>query len=98
MPDNQKIANDIFIPIERSKGAVSGHKVVCEITDYGRDGRKPEGKIVEILGHVNDPGVDILSIVKAYDLPVEFSEKIFEPGRACGKKRSVKPIWQEEWT
>lgn len=75
VPDNQKIANDIFIPIERSKGAVSGHKVVCEITDYGRDGRKPEGKIVEILGHVNDPGVDILSIVKAYDLPVEFSER-----------------------
>ena len=55
--------------------AVSGHKVVCEITDYGRDGRKPEGKIVEVLGHVNDPGVDILSIVKAYDLPIEFSEK-----------------------
>ena len=88
VPDNQKIANDIFIPIERSKGAVSGHKVVCEITDYGRDGRKPEGKIVEILGHVNDPGVDILSIVKAYDLPVEFSEKILNQAERVAKEVS----------
>lgn len=74
--DNTKIAEDIFVPTERSKGAVSGHKVVCQITDYGKENRKPEGKIIEILGHVNDPGVDIMSIVKGYELPVEFSEKI----------------------
>lgn len=76
MPDNPKFGSDIFIPQERSKGAVSGHKVVVEITDYGKEGRKPEGKVVEIIGHINDPGTDIMSIVKAYDLPVEFSEKI----------------------
>ena len=76
IPDNTKISEDVFVPVERSKGAVSGHKVVCEITDYGKNNRKPEGKITEILGHVNDPGVDILSIVKGYELPTEFSEKI----------------------
>ena len=76
VPDNPKFGSDIFIPLERSKGAVSGHKVVVEITDYGKEGRKPEGKVVEIIGHINDPGTDIMSIVKAYDLPVEFSEKI----------------------
>lgn len=76
VPDNPKFGKDIFIPQERSKGAVSGHKVVVELTDFGGDGRKPEGKVVEILGHINDPGTDILSIVRAYDLPVEFSEKI----------------------
>ena len=76
IPDNTKIGEDIFVPVERSKGAVSGHKVVCEITDYGKNNRKPEGKITEILGHVNDPGVDIMSIVKGYELPTEFSEKI----------------------
>ncbi len=76
IPDNTKICEDIFVPAERSKGAVSGHKVVCEITDYGKDNRKPEGKVTEILGHVNDPGVDIMSIVKGYELPIEFSEKI----------------------
>ncbi len=76
IPDNEKIGTDIFVPSERSKGAVSGHKVVCEITDYGKDNRKPEGKIIEILGHVNDPGVDIMSIVRGYELPVEFPEKV----------------------
>ena len=76
IPDNQKLAEDIFIPIERSKGAVDGHKVVVELTDYGSERKKPEGKVVEILGHINDPGVDIMSIVKGFDLPVEYPEKV----------------------
>ena len=76
IPDNPKLGKDVFVPVERSKGAVSGHKVVAELTDYGGGGRNPEGRITEILGHVNDPGVDIMSIVRGYELPVEFSEKI----------------------
>lgn len=76
VPDNPKFDSDIFIPLERSKGAVNGHKVVVEITQYGKKGKNPEGKVVEILGHINDPGVDILSIVRAYGLPVEFDPKV----------------------
>ena len=76
IPDNAKLPQDIYVPMERSKGAMTGHKVVVEITGYGTDRRSPEGKVVEILGHVNDPGVDIMSIVKGYELPVEFSEKV----------------------
>lgn len=76
IPDHKKIAADIFVPKERSKGAMDGHKVVCEITDYGNGKHHPEGKIVEILGHINDPGVDILSIVKGFGLPIEFPEKV----------------------
>ena len=76
VPDNPRFGTDIFIPLEKSKGAVKGHKVVVEITKYARPGKNPEGKVVEILGHVNDPGTDILSIVRAYELPMEFSEKI----------------------
>ena len=76
IPDNQRFLQDIFVPEERAKGAVDSHKVVVELTSYGSDNAKPEGKIVEILGHVNDPGVDIMSIVKSYDLPVEFPEKV----------------------
>ena len=76
IPDNSKMSKDIFVPAERSKGAVTGHKVVVEITDYGNLNRKPEGKIIEILGHENDPGVDIMSIIKGYDLPMEFGEKV----------------------
>ena len=76
IPDNSKIGTDIFVPKERSKGAVDGHKVVVELTSYGDEKHKPEGKVVEILGHVNDPGVDIMSIVRGFDLPVEFGEKV----------------------
>ncbi len=76
VPDNKRFAEDIFIPVERANGAVDGHKVVVEIIDYGSVKKSPEGKIIEIIGHINDPGVDIMSIVKNYDLPVEFSEKV----------------------
>ncbi len=75
-PDNQKFSKDIFVPLERSKGAVTGHKVVVEITNYGSEKKKPEGKVIEILGHVNDPGTDILSIIKTNDLPTEFPTKV----------------------
>ncbi len=77
IPDNQKFGFDIFVAKEHTAGAVEGHKVIVEITDYGdASGRRnPEGKIIEILGHMDDPGVDILSIVKNYDLPVDFTEK-----------------------
>lgn len=85
IPDLEKISTDIYIPSEGSKGAVTGHKVVVEITDYGDDKHKPEGMITEILGHVNDPGVDILSIVKGYDLPVEFEEKLLNQAERVGK-------------
>ncbi len=77
-PDLSKIARDIFIPQEHSQGAVSGHKVVVEITDYGGERRNPEGRVIEILGHENDPGVDILSIVRGYELPMEFDERVLE--------------------
>lgn len=82
IPDNQKLADDIFIPREFCNGAMDGHKVVVDITSYGEDGtgnrsgKKPEGKIIEILGHINDPGVDIMSIVRGFGLPMEFPIKV----------------------
>ena len=75
--DDKKIAKDIFISRENTKGAVTGHKVVVEITDYGEDRRNPEGKVIEILGHINDPGVDILSVIRRYELVVEFPEEVY---------------------
>ena len=88
IPDNQKLGQDIFVPKERSKGAVDGHKVVVEITDYGKGGRNPEGKVIEILGHINDPGVDILSIVKAFDLPMIFPEKVLNQAERVAEEVS----------
>ena len=138
IPDRIRLSQDIFVPEERSMGAVDGHKVVVEITDYGspapgrtgasgnlrRDGtgrrgeiregdgtgrrgevreeedreekgfrgnaaRSPEGRVVEILGHVNDPGVDILSIVRSYELPVEFPENVLQQAARAAKAVSA---------
>ena len=77
IPDNPRISRDIFIPQGCDAGAVTGHKVIVKIKDYGNGpDKKPEGVITSILGHMNDPGVDILSIVKAYGLPEEFPPEV----------------------
>ncbi len=78
IPDNQKLNFDIYVRKENSMDALSGMKVVCEIINYGDDDKSPEGVITEIIGHVNDPGVDILSIVKDLDIPYEFPEEVME--------------------
>lgn len=83
--DNAKFSNDIFIAKENSKGAVDGHKVLVEILDYGDERHNPEGKIVEIIGHENDPGVDITSIAIAFGIPTEFPEKVLNQAEGMNK-------------
>lgn len=78
VPDLKRFTKDIYISIEDSLGAVTGHKVVVKITDFGSDTKNPEGKITEIIGHINDPGTDILAIVKAYGIPMEFPEEVLK--------------------
>lgn len=78
IPDNQKLGKDIFIPQGKDMGAVTGHKVVVQMTDFGGDGKKPEGVVIEIIGHVNDPGTDILSIIKGYGLPEEYPPEVMK--------------------
>ena len=76
IPDNQKFGSEIAIARERTKGAVGGHKVVVKVTDFGTGGRLPEGRIIEILGHVDDPGVDIMSVIRGNGLPVVFPPEV----------------------
>ena len=78
VPDNGKIGCDIFIPKAKCNGAVTGHKVVVKIDNYGTESKNPEGEITEIIGHIDDPGTDIMSIIKAYDLPVDFPESVIK--------------------
>lgn len=76
LPDNQRFSQDLYIPQQFSMGAVTGDKVVAEITDYGSKNRSPEGRIKEVLGNENDPGTDIMAIAKSYGLPMEFPKKV----------------------
>ncbi len=83
--DSNKLDRDIFIPAGKDMGAVSGHKVVCHIDDYGDDSHKPEGRITEIIGHKNDPGVDILSIVRSFGIETEFPDKVIKQASTVAK-------------
>ncbi|HBZ10833.1 MAG TPA: ribonuclease R [Bacillus bacterium] len=78
IPDDKKIADDIFIPKNASMGAVEGHKVITRITTYPENRKNAEGEIIQILGHKNDPGVDILSIIHKHDLPLAFPDEVME--------------------
>ena len=78
VPDNPRITVDIFVPEGADMGAVTGHKVIVKLTSYGGGRKNPEGRVIQILGHVNDPGVDILSIIKAYGLPESYPDDVME--------------------
>ncbi|MCR4721680.1 MAG: ribonuclease R [Lachnospiraceae bacterium] len=75
-PDNQKFGSDIFIPKGFTEHAVSGNKVICEITFFGNASRKPEGHITNIIGHIDDPGSDIISVIRAFGIPLEFPDGV----------------------
>lgn len=78
VPDNRRMnPADIFIAKEHGNGALNGQKVVAEIIAEAKEKehKSPEGKITEILGDANEPGIDILSVVRGYELPDDFSER-----------------------
>jgi ribonuclease R len=76
--DDKRIANDIFIPQNEEAGAVDGHKVVVKIIKYPEGRMSAEGKVIKVLGHKNDPGMDILSIIYKHGIPTEFPEEVIE--------------------
>lgn len=80
--DDKRIPNDIFIKKEESQGAISGHKVIVHITKFPEGTMLAEGEVVEILGHKNDPGMDIISIIHKYGITVDFPEEVLDHAKA----------------
>ena len=76
IPDDKNYSVDVYIPNKKTMGAKKGDKVVALITSYPDNRRNPEGKIVEILGKKFDLKAEELSIIKSYDLPLDFTEKV----------------------
>lgn len=81
--DDKRIPNDIFIPKNKMNGAVSGHKVLVRITKYPENRMSAEGEITKILGHKNDPGIDILSIIYKHGIKMDFPEEVLEQAAAA---------------
>ena len=92
VPDNKKESKDIFISKKNKNGAKNNSKVVVKITKEGTVNKKPEGKVVEILGKVDEAGVDLLSIVKEYKLPYEFPVKVIEEAKSIEKEVNKEEI------
>ncbi|EGQ3557178.1 ribonuclease R [Staphylococcus pseudintermedius] len=78
VPDDKRIMQDIFVPKSQELGAVEGHKVLVQITQYSDGTNSPEGQISAILGHKNDPGVDILSIIYQHGIEIEFPDDVLK--------------------
>lgn len=74
--DDAKFATDIYIPKKRMNGAKNGQKVLVKIDKWPSPGKKPEGRVLEILGYPDEPHVDILSVAKSLDIPMEFSKTV----------------------
>ncbi|OZT77087.1 ribonuclease R [Salinicoccus roseus] len=83
VPDSKKVVDDIFIPKNQNLGAVDGHKVLVEITKYREEESNPEGHVIQILGHKNDPGVDILSIIFQHGIEIEFPDEVMKAAEAA---------------
>ncbi|WP_426606401.1 ribonuclease R [Bacillus subtilis] len=78
IPDDKKITSDIFIPKNGKNGTAEGHKVVVKLTSYPEGRMNAEGEVETILGHKNDPGIDILSVIHKHGLPGEFPADAME--------------------
>ena len=84
VPDNKSFETDIFIPKKYFGKARNNHKVVVEITKYPSKGKNAEGKVVEVIGDINQAGVDMLSIIKEHSLPARFPKEVVNEAKTKG--------------
>ena len=92
VPDDKNFGTDIFISKKNCGKARNNHKVLVKIIKYPEKGKKAEGKVLEVLGNVNEAGVDMLSLIKEYKLPSTFPEPVVEEAKKCGNKINEKDI------
>ena len=92
VPDDKNFGTDIFISKNDFGKARNGHKVLVKITKYPSKGKKAEGKVIEVLGPTNQAGIDMLSLIKEYNLPARFPEPVVQEAQECGTEINKKEI------
>ncbi len=92
IPDSQKIPTDIFIAKKNMGNAKNNEKVLVEITKQPAKGKKLEGKVIEIIGRIDEAGVDMLCLMKEYGLPNEFSKTVLNELEYIDEKIDKKDI------
>ena len=84
VPDDKNFGTDIFISKSNWGKARNNHKVLVKILKYPENGKNAEGEIIEVIGGVNEAGVDMLSLIKQYELPYKFPEEVVKEAKAFG--------------
>jgi ribonuclease R len=86
IPDDPRIPHDIYVPEPRDMGrpARVGDKVVVELREWESRHTNPEGEVVEVLGAPGEEGVDMLSVLRQYDLPLHFPKAVLHEAHAIG--------------
>lgn len=92
VPDDKKLGTDIFISKKNFGKARNNHKVLVKILKYPERGKNAEGKVIEVIGNVNEAGVDMLSLIKEYNLPYKFPEPVIEEAKKINERISKKDI------
>ena len=92
VPDDKKFGTDIFISKKDFGKARNNQKVVVKITKFAEKGRKAEGKIIEVLGNRDEAGIDMLSLVREYNLPYEFPEPVLKEAKSLDINITEKDI------
>ena len=91
-PDDRGFNTDIFISKKNFNKAKNNQKVVVKITKFPQGNRSAEGRIIEIIGYIDEAGVDMLSLVKEYNLPYEFPDDVIKEATAIKEEISKKDI------
>lgn len=97
VPDDKRVHGDIFIPSKKLMHARDGQKVIAKITKWPEDGKKAEGKIIEVVGDVGDPGIDIAEIIHKHQLPKGFSKKVLEEATRFKELSKDEMHGREDW-
>ncbi len=86
IPDDPRMPQDIYVPEPRDVGrpALAGDKVVVELQAWESRHTNPEGEVIEVLGAPDEEGVDMLSVIRQYNLPLHFPKKVLQEARALG--------------
>ena len=81
VPDDKRFGTDIYVPKSKCKNAKNNDKVIAKITKYPEKGKNAEGEIIEVLGNSDQAGIDMLSVIREYELPNEFPENVKEEAK-----------------
>ncbi len=92
VPDNAKLGTDIFISKKNFSGARNQDKVVVKITKYPEKGKSAEGEILEVIGKMDQAGVDMMCLIRDYHLPYEFPEPVLDEANNINPKIEIKDI------